>query len=357
MTTDPVWGPAPSEESSLNDPRMDNPTVKLELARDVIQAEGEAISALAGRLDETFVRAAKMIFRCEGKVVLTGIGKAGLVGRKISATLASTGTQSMFLHPVEALHGDLGRLARGDVVVALSHSGATEELIRLLDHLRGRGAHLIAITGDVSSPLAQHADVAITYGQVEEACPLGLAPSVSTGCMMALGDALALTVMDMREFSPEDFAAFHPAGALGRRVLTVQAVMTFRSGDRLHLVKDSLSLREALTEAERAPRRAGAMVMVDADGRLSGILTDADIRRRSLEHAGREHDLYSRPVSELMIRQPKRIHRDALAAEALAVFNANRIDELPVVDDDDRPVGMIDVQDLIGIKTVSNDGS
>ena len=344
--------------------------INLDLARGVLRAEAQAIASLTERLDGAFAQAAEMIFRCEGKVVLTGIGKAGLVAQKISATLASTGTPSIFLHPVEALHGDLGRLARGDVVVALSHSGQTEEIIRLLDHVRARGAQLIAITSSPDSTLSCHADVAITYGQVEEACPHGLAPTVSTSCMLALGDAVALTVMRMRDFNPEDFAAFHPAGALGMRVLKVSEVMTFRPGERLQsdvmafrpgerlqLVSERLPLREALIEADRAGRRAGAMVLVDDDGRLSGILTDADIRRSLVERGGSEGDLFELPVSELMIRQPKRIHQDALAADALAILNENRIDELPVVDDDDRPVGIIDVQDLLGIKTVSNGGS
>ena len=327
-----------------------------ELARRVLQAEGDAILALAGRLDDAFVRAVDIIFACPGSVVLTGIGKAGLIARKISATFASTGTRSIFLHPVEALHGDIGRLARGDVVVALSHSGATEEILRLLDHVRARGAHLIAITSLETTPLARHADVAVVYGDLEEACPHGLAPSVSTSCMLALGDALALTVMAMRQFTPEDFAAFHPAGALGMRLMKVSEVMTFHSGERLQLVSDRLTLRDALLEADKAGRRAGAMVLVDADGKLSGILTDADLRRCLIERGAGQDGLLGLPVSDLMIRDPKRIGCDALAADALAILNENRIDELPVVDDDDRPVGIIDVQDLLGIKTVSDDG-
>ncbi|MHC4985181.1 MAG: KpsF/GutQ family sugar-phosphate isomerase [Planctomycetota bacterium] len=335
---------------------MAEPTDKRELARRVLESEGRAILALIDRLDDAFVRAVDLIFACPGSVVLTGIGKAGLIARKISATFASTGTRSIFLHPVEALHGDLGRLARGDVVVALSHSGQTEEIIRLLDHVRARGAQLVALTSSPGSALSRHADVTITYGQVEEACPHGLAPSVSTSCMLALGDALALTVMAMRQFDPEDFAAFHPAGALGMRVLKVSEVMTFRPGERLMLVSDGLTLRDALIEADRAGRRSGAMVLVDESGKLSGILTDADIRRSLVDHGGTEGDLFEVPVSELMIRDPKRIHQDALAADALAILNQMRIDELPVVDDDDRPVGIIDVQDLLGIKTVSDDG-
>ncbi|MHC4561270.1 MAG: KpsF/GutQ family sugar-phosphate isomerase [Planctomycetota bacterium] len=332
---------------------MNEPAARNDLARGVLRAEGEAICSLADRLDESFVAAAQMVFECSGKVILTGIGKAGLVARKISATFASTGTQSIFLHPVEALHGDLGRVSRGDVVIALSHSGATGEMVRLMDHLRARGARLVAITSQAASPLGADADVAVSYGPVEEACPHGLAPTVSTTCMLAVGDALALTVMDMRQFNPEDFAAFHPAGSLGRRLLRVHEVMTFRPGERLNLVSDALTLVEALAEAERAGRRAGAMMLIDSDGRLSGILTDADIRKKLLSEGD---NLLARPVSDLMTRDPKRIHRDAMAADALAVLNKNRIDELPVVDDDDRPVGMIDVQDLLGIKTVSNGG-
>ncbi len=329
---------------------MSDTNVNLELARGVLSAEGEAILGLADRLDESFTAAAEAVFACTGKVVLTGIGKAGIIARKISATLASTGTQSIFLHPVEALHGDLGRVGREDVVIALSHSGSTEEIVRLLDHIKGRGAKLIGLTGLADSQLGRYADITMTYGQVSEACPHGLAPTVSTSCMLALGDALALTVMDMRRFNPEDFAAFHPAGALGRRILKVHEVMTFRPGEHLSLVSDGLALGEALAEAEKAGRRSGAMLLIDGQGRLSGILTDADVRRLV---AGGRLDSAS-PVASLMTRGPKCIHRDALAAEALGILNANRIDELPVVDDTGRPVGIIDVQDLLGIKTVSN---
>lgn len=331
---------------------MDAPSVDLELARRALAAEGAAISALAGQIGEAFAQAARMVFDCPGMVILTGIGKAGLVARKISATLASTGTESIFLHPVEALHGDIGRVRRGDVVMALSHSGQTEELIRLLDHLKARGAKLIALTGSPEAILARNADVTIAYGNVEEACPLGLAPTVSTSCMLALGDALAVAVMKMRDFQPEDFAAYHPAGELGRKLLKVEEAMAFRRGEQLVLVADSLTLGEALAQAEAVPRRTGAMLLVDDDGRLSGILTDADVRRLLLAHRGQ--DLLAKPVAELMTRNPKRVRLGELASKAIAVLNEYRIDELPVVDGDDRPVGVIDVQDLLGIKTVRN---
>jgi len=331
---------------------MNVPRADLELSRKTLRAEGSAVASLAERIGESFARACEAVHGCEGTVVLTGIGKAGIVARKTSATLASTGTPSIFLHPVEALHGDLGRVGRGDVVIAASHSGQTEEIIRLMDHIKGRGATLVAMTSSADSALGRHADITICYGEVAEACPLGLAPTVSTTCMLALGDALALTVMEMRRFKPEDFAVFHPAGSLGRKLLKVEDAMTFRRGDQLPLANDSATLGEALCEAEEAPRRAGAMLAVDAAGKLSGILTDADLRRLMVFRPG--EDLLAQPVSTLMIRDPKHIHLGELASRALAVLNEYRIDELPVVDDEHRPVGLIDVQDLLGIKTVDN---
>lgn len=331
---------------------MTDPTADLELARKTLQLEGEAIAALAGQVGEEFAAAARAVFSCTGKVVLTGIGKAGIIATKISATLASTGTQSIFLHPVEALHGDLGRLQRGDVVVALSDSGETDELIRLLNHIKARGATLIALSGAENSTLRKHADITICYGRVEEACPLGLAPTVSTACMLALGDALAATVMRMRSFTPEEFASFHPAGSLGRKLLKVEEAMFFRKDEQLTVVSDRLSLGDALVEAQKDPRRSGAMLIVDDGGKLAGILTDADLRRLLIDHRG--DAVLDRPVREVMVRDPHRIAVGELASEALAIFHKWRIDELPVVDEAGRPVGIIDVQDLLGIKTLDN---
>jgi len=332
--------------------RMDGISVNLDLARKVLNAEGQAIASLSNRIGEEFASAAELVYGCESKVVLTGIGKAGIIAQKISATLASTGTQSIFLHPVEALHGDLGRLSRGDVVIALSHSGQSEEIVRLLDHIKARGAKLIAITGSKESILGRHADVTVCYGDVDEACPLGLAPTVSTSCMLAVGDALALTVMRMRDFQAEDFAAFHPGGSLGRKLLKVEDAMTFRRGQRLVTAEETQTLGEALAAGEKIPRRSGAMLLVDRSGRLTGILTDADLRRMLLRHPGR--NILEMPVRDLMIRNPKHIHAGELASEALAIMNKHRIDELPVLDEDHRPIGLIDVQDLLGIKTVNN---
>jgi arabinose-5-phosphate isomerase len=325
----------------------------IQQGRRVLQAEGQAVLALADRITSmpAFAEAARAVRECRGKVVTTGVGKAGLIGQKISATLASTGTLSIFLHPVEALHGDLGRLQREDVVMALSHSGASEEIVRLLDHIKRRGATLIGVTGREDSLLARHADITLCYGPVEEACPFGAAPSVSTTCMLALGDALALTVMEMRDFQPADYAAFHPGGALGRKFLRVEEVMTFRKGERLSVVNEGLPLGEALRQAEKVDRRAGAMLLVDDEGRLSGILTDADLRRMLVERDGME--LLKQPARDLMTKNPKRIALGNLASEAEAILNKYRIDELPVVDADGRPVGVIDVQDLLGVKTLA----
>jgi len=340
---------------------MDAPEVDLTLARNVLEAEGKSILGIAEHVGDSFARAARAILACEGKVVLTGIGKAGIIGRKVSATLASTGTPSIFLHPVEALHGDIGRVGRGDIAVLLTHSGATEEIVRLLDHLKSLGATLVAVTGDADSPVGKYADITICYGQVEEACPHGLAPTVSTSCMLALGDALALTVMQMRNFQPEDFAAYHPAGSLGRKLLKVEEAMTFHKGEELATTSDSLTVGEALAAAEKVKRRTGAMLLVDAEGRLSGILTDADLRRHLLAGAGKGEmggmgeKILDRPVRELMTADPKHIHLGELASEAMAIFNEYRIDELPVLDGDSRPVGVIDVQDLLGIKTFRDD--
>lgn len=333
---------------------MEEANVDLDRARETLRLEGQAITALASQVGEAFGRAVQALYQCSGKVVLTGMGKAGIIAQKISGTLASTGTQSIYLHPGEALHGDLGRVSRGDVVLALSHSGTTDEILRLLDHIKGRGASLIAITSLADSPLSRYSDIAICYGSVEEACPLGLAPTVSTSCMLALGDALAMTVMQMRQFQPEQFAEFHPAGALGRSLLKVEDAMIFRKDERLHVVSDSLTLDEALQEGEKASRRVGAMLLVDGQGKLSGILTDADLRRALIKNHGQ--DILRRPVGDFMIRNPKHIHLGELASQAQAIMNSHRIDELPVLDDQSRPVGIIDVQDLLGIKSVSDDG-
>jgi len=313
-------------------------------ARSVIEAEAAAVRGLLDRLGDDFERAARMVFECRGTVVLSGIGKAGIVAQKISATLCSTGTPSIFLHAAEAIHGDLGRVRAGDLCLVLSYGGETDEVTRLLGQLKKMGIETLAMTGRPDSTLGRHADVVLDLGEMEEACPLGLAPSATTTAMLALGDALALTVLKMHHFKAEDFALYHPGGSLGRKLLKVEEVM--RRGDDLPVARDDLTVREVLLSLTRIKRRSGAAVLVDADGRLTGVFVDADLRRL-LETGGAE--VLDRPVAEVMTRNPKRIRVGLLASEALHLINQYHIDELPVVDASDRAVGLVDVQDLVAV--------
>jgi len=315
-------------------------------AQDAVRQCGAAIAKLADAMPPKFLAAAGMLRDCKGMVVVTGIGKAGLIGAKVSATLASTGTRSLFVHPGEAVHGDLGRIYHEDVVLALSFSGATQEMLRLLEPLRSIGARMVAITGQPESPLGRHADLVLDVGKVVEACPLGLAPTTSTSVMLAIGDALALTVMRMKNFSREDFARFHPAGALGRRLLTVAEVMrkgrdspTVTSGTKL------LDAVKAMTET-----RAGAVTVVDAGGRAVGFYTDGDLRRNVLQHFGSgPFDLSKHTIDEVMTRRPTTIGPGHLASEALHLMKERQFDQILVVDAQGRPVGLLDVQDLLPV--------
>jgi arabinose-5-phosphate isomerase len=315
--------------------------MSLERAREILRVEAEAIQSVAGRLGSDFAAAVRAVADCEGHVVVTGMGKAGLVGQKISATFASTGTPSIFLHPAEAHHGDLGRVLPKDVVLMLSNSGGTEELVRLIPSIRQIGAHLVAFTASRESPVGANADIVVELGKLEEACPLGLAPSASTTALLALGDALALCVLETRGFDKDRFAFFHPAGELGRKLLRVSEVM--RSGERNPTVSEDTPLTAAIASITKA--RAGAICIVAPDGRLSGIFTDGDLRRAM----GRNPALLSARIGEVMTRNPKTITGDRLASEALRVLRELKIDELPVVGPQGDPVGMVDVQDLLDV--------
>ena len=320
----------------------------LEYARSVIRAEAEAIASMTPIVNGAFVRAAEMIYHCIGSCIVSGIGKAGIIGRKISATLASTGTPSHFLHPAEAVHGDLGRLRREDIIIVLSYGGETDEIIRLINLVKQLQITLIAITSDGDSTLSRHSDVVLCLGKLNEACPLGVAPSVSTACMLAVGDALAFTVMKARNFSVEDYVRFHPGGSLGTRLMTVEQSMMFRPGEKLPIVPIGDTVRQMLDKTSDV-KRHGAVMTVDEAGRLAGIITDADLRRLLTRRGAAAFEL---TVGEVMTPDCKRIRADALACEATAIFHRYRIDELPVVDVEDRPVGMIDVQDIVTIKVV-----
>ncbi len=320
----------------------------LDYARTVIRAEAEAIAAMTPIVDETFARAVEMVYHCSGSCIVSGIGKAGIIGRKISATLASTGTPSHFLHPAEAVHGDLGRLRQNDIVLVLSYGGETDEIIRLINLVKQLQIRMIAITSDWDSTLGRYSDVVLCLGKLNEACPLGVAPSVSTTCMLTIGDALAFTVMKARNFRVDDYVRFHPGGSLGRQLMTVEQSMMFQPGEKLPIVEVDDTV-EAMLAKTRDVKRHGAVMVVDGDGRLAGIVTDGDLRRL-LTRDGT--DMLERRIGEVMTARCKRIRADALASEATALFHKYRIDELPVVDGDDRPLGLIDVQDIVTIKVV-----
>ena len=320
----------------------------LAFAREVLRIEAEAIERVRDRLDDTIARAADLIHRSSGSVIVTGMGKAGLVGQKLAATLASTGTRAFPLHPAEAVHGDLGRIRSSDIVVALSQSGETEEVLRLIPALRRLRAVLIAITERNSSSLGRAANLCVALGPIEEACPLGLAPSASTTVLMAVGDALALMVSQMRDFTAADFARYHPAGNLGRSLTCVEEVM--RTGAQVRYAHEHETVRSVFVRLAGPRRRSGAVLITNDASVLLGIFTDSDLAR--LFERRREADL-DRPIGAVMTANPYAINVEATLNEALDLMKAHRISELPVVDRDGRLIGLIDVTDLIGL--VPND--
>ena len=323
----------------------DSQTQRLQRAAEVIRVEADAIANLEGRLDASFSAAVDLILDCQGQLVVTGIGKAGLVGQKISATFASTGTPSFFLHPAEAVHGDLGRVRASDVVLALSNSGQSPEVNAVIPPARRLGAGVIAITGKRDGALAKLADCVLDIGNVEEACPLKLAPTASTSAMLAFGDALAMVVLQERSFGREDYAVFHPAGALGRKLMRVREVM--RTDEELPLVASGTVVTDVLLKMSSTPGRPGAALVVDEHGKLVGIFTDGDLRRLL---KNRDTTLLDAPIDESMGRDPKFVGPDQLVEEAHHILSENRIDQIPVLDDERRPVGLLDVQDLLDIR-------
>ncbi len=316
----------------------------------LIRTEAAALEALAKRLEgpmaEPFSRAVELILRCgqeNGRVVVTGMGKSGIIAQKIAATLSSTGSPALFLHPAEAVHGDLGVLMPGDVVVALSASGETEEILRLLTLLKRKGDALISFCCNLNSTLAQASDVALDCGVEREACGLNLAPTASTTAMLALGDALAMAVLQARGFRRQDFAKFHPSGAIGRTVLW-RVCDIMRRGPGNAVAGQNLPVREALLVMTQA--KSGSLSVVDQRGKLIGVFTDGDFRRRMAA----DRDLLSQPLKCVMTRHPVCIPQDALVVEALKIFNQRNIDDLIVVNARHEPVGLIDSQDLPKLK-------
>jgi arabinose-5-phosphate isomerase len=341
--------PGPAIKAGVRKPRR-SPAGAAELAygRSVVRAEAAALGAVLRRMGKGFLEAVDLLHRCRGNVVVTGVGKSGLVGQKISATLASTGTPSIYLHSAEALHGDVGRVRRDDVVLAISFSGETEEVLRVVPVVRRIGARLLSVTGNPASRLSRWSDVALDLGRIAEACPLGLVPTSSTTATLALGDALAMTASRRRKFSREDYALFHRGGSLGRQLMTVGEIM--RRGGEVPTVRERTSVRAALAAVSRVGgARAGATLVVDGKGRLVGIFTDGDLRRRLA--AG--DDFLDRPVSAVMTRTPVTVTGETLVAEALRILKERKIDEVPVLDARGRPVGLVDVQDILEVGVAS----
>ena len=315
------------------------------LARRVLRIEADAVAALGARVGEEFERAVEIILARHGRVIVTGVGKSGHIGRKLAATLASTGTPAYFVHAAEAAHGDLGMITPEDVVIALSNSGSSEELLTIVPLVKRQGARLIAITGHANSPLAQEADVHLDAGVSEEACSLNLAPTASTTAALAMGDALAVALLDARGFGEVDFARSHPGGSLGRRLLThVRDVM--RSGPALPLVRPDASVTDALLEMSRGGM--GMAIVADASARPTGVFTDGDLRRAL---AGTD-DIRHAALTALMTRNPRSIGPDALAAEAAELMERHRINQLLVVDADGRLVGALNMHDLMQAKVI-----
>ena len=316
---------------------------QLQFAREVLLVEAGALNSLAANLPSAFETAVDLIYDCQGSVIVTGMGKAGIIGQKVAATLASTGTPSHFLHPAEAFHGDLGRLRQGDVALALSSSGQTEEMTRLLPTIRDMGLPLIVLTNYAGSALGRAATATLSLGEMREACPLGLAPSTSTTAMLALGDALALVVSRMRGFAATDFARFHPGGSLGRKLAKVADVM--RPLGECRVALQTHTARQVLVDVGRPGRRTGAIMLTDAKGRLRGLFTDSDLAR--LLESGREAEL-DEPMSHLMSVSPATVSVEASMSAAVTILADKKISELPVIDEHGYPCGLVDITDVVG---------
>jgi len=314
--------------------------VSIKRAKEVLKIEAEAISGLIKRIDKNFQKAADLLSACKGRIVVTGMGKGGIIGRKVSATLSSIGKPSLWLHPAEAIHGDLGRVIKEDVVLAISNSGQTEEILRLLPTIKKIGVRLISLTGNTKSTLAKNSDVTLDISVRKEACPLGLVPTASTTAMLAMGDALAMAVLEKKGLKREEFAFYHPGGSLGKKILfKVKDIM--RTGRANPIVKEDALVKDVLLAITSA--RAGSATIVNKKGRLAGIFTDGDLRR----HLEQDPNLSIRKIKKVMTKNPAVIKEEKLAAEALRLLQGKKIDEIPVVNAKGKPVGLLDVQDLL----------
>jgi arabinose-5-phosphate isomerase len=319
--------------------------MSLETGRRVLRIEAQALQDAMARLGAAFERAVETLFACRGRVAVTGMGKSGIVGRKISATLSSTGTPSFFLHPAEALHGDLGMLARGDIMLAVSYGGETREIIALLDALKRLEIRLVALTGNVKSTIATASEVVLDASVNEEACSLNLAPTASTTLAMAIGDALAVALLEKRDFRHDDFAALHPAGSLGKRLLRVEKLM--HAAERLPRVRTDTPMAEVFHEM--SAKKLGMTTIVNEDETLAGILTDGDLRRLMQKHGGA---VVNMKLTDCMTRNPQTILPNLLASEALTLMEKRRITSVIVVDGQRRVLGVVHLHDLWGLQLV-----
>lgn len=317
---------------------------QLREAREIIRHEADGLVALSNHLDTRFCEAVELLQECQGRVIVTGIGKAGIIGQKVAATLSSTGTRAMFLHPAEGVHGDLGCIGAGDVVLVFSNSGNTEEVCRILPIVRQLGASIIAVTASSENRLAQAANVVLEIGSLREAGELRLAPSTTTTAMLAMGDALALVVSQAKGFTARDFGTFHPGGSLGRQLTPIREVM--RHGSELRIASKNETVRGTLQRLRSTGRRTGAILVADEEGILCGLFTDSDLARLLEQHRDEQLDA---PVSEVMTSSPTTLRDNACLGDAVTMLTERKISELPIVDKAGRPVGLIDITDVIGL--------
>ena len=326
-----------------------------EMAQDVLESEMSAINHVQNELDESFEVAVNLLLNCKGHVVVSGLGKSGLVGQKLSATLASTGTPSHFLHPTEAVHGDLGKIRRGDVVLLLSYSGRTEEVSALAAILRQDGVPIVSISRSKETQLGKLSDAPLSIGNIAEACQNGLAPTSTTTAMMALGDALAVAVSSKRNFTADEFSKSHPGGTLGKTMMPIKEFIRFRVGENIVIGHRDQSLRELLEIGEKFERRCGAILIADAQtNKLAGILTDGDLRRNLISKGA---TILDQTVGSVMTASPITIEQNCPTKDAIQIIREKRLDELPVVDSSGCPVGVLDVQDLVALKLIADQGN
>ncbi len=325
------------------------PTSHRDLARSALRAEADAVIQVIDQLDDSFDKAVELIAASKGSLIISGLGKSGIIGVKLSATFASTGTLSHFLHPVEAMHGDLGRIRKSDVLLLLSYSGQGEEVLTLAALVKQDGVPILSMTGNRESHLAKISDVHLCVGDVTEACPHNLAPTASTTAILALGDALALAVSAAKSFTADDYKKSHPGGNLGRQMLPLIDILRLHAGKNLPLISDTLTVDQVLHQTSTGGRRAGAVLIVNAAGQLAGIFTDADLAKLLVRHGSAA---LAQPIRAVMTSAPRHLPHTARVRDAVQLVREYRIDEIPLVDENDRPVGLIDVQDLMALKVI-----